>query len=191
MINKSEINDAIDAVLERAAECRAAGIKKIAFGDQLAVTFGERSVDGDRKAEAASGGLEIPELGPRDDEGWAEYTRPVRLDPETAATAELGDDDPTEAILGFYAALMRGEDVRPRLLEPDSDMIGRKLERLEAWSFQLVVIRALRLRGRARATARLYLEVEIDGKRDSGTDQIKLRRAGGDDGPWRIERPPT
>ncbi|OSC42538.1 hypothetical protein [Mycobacterium decipiens] len=135
--------------------------------------------------------LTIPATSERDDDGWADYPTPIVLTPAEAGDMSPGDADPAAAVIGFYAALMRGDDdLGGHLLWPDDDVIMRKLETLRGWTFRKLKIRSVRLRGTRKATMRIDFEIEIDGKRDDGTDEIKLVRDG-DDGPWRIERPPT
>lgn len=134
--------------------------------------------------------LTIPGITERDDDGWADYRAPIVLTLAEAADMSAGDADPAAVAAGFYAALMRGDDVTGHLLRPDDNIRVRKLETLRGWTFHRVEIRSVRLRGTSKATIRVAIEIEIGGKRDGGADEITLQRDG-DDGPWRIERPPT
>ncbi|CAM4368883.1 hypothetical protein MB901379_04684 [Mycobacterium basiliense] len=134
--------------------------------------------------------LTVPPTTQRDLEGWADYTAPIVLTPAAAADVSPGCGDPALAVIGFYAALMRNDDVTGYLLTPDDNVMVRKLETLRSWTFRRLEVRSVRLRGSRKATIRIAVEIDVDGKRDDGTDEIKLQRDG-DDGPWRIERPPT
>ncbi|QUR69296.1 hypothetical protein [Mycobacterium spongiae] len=135
--------------------------------------------------------LKIPPTTERDDDGWADYTEPIVLTPEEAADMSPGDANPAAAVVGFYAALMRGDDdVDGHVLCPDDDIIASKLEMLRSWTIHRLEVRSIRPRGTRRATVRVAIEIEIDGTHDAGTDEVKLQRKG-EVGPWRIERPPT
>ncbi|WP_373202471.1 hypothetical protein [Mycobacterium marinum] len=134
--------------------------------------------------------LIIPATKERDDDGWADYVEPIVLTPAQAADLAPGNADPAAAVVGFYAALMRGDDLTGHLLWPDDNIIIDKLETLRGWTFHRLEVLAVRLRGQSKATIRVAVEIEVDGKRDGGTDEVKLQRDG-DGGPWRIERPPT
>lgn len=135
--------------------------------------------------------LTIPPTTEKDADGWADYTPPIVLTPPQAHDIAPGDADPAALVVGFYAALMRGDDDLARyLLWPDDDVIVSKIETLRSWTFHQLTVKSIRLRGTARATLRMAMEIDIDGRRDEGTDEIKLQRDG-EGGPWRIERPPT
>lgn len=135
--------------------------------------------------------LIIPPLAASDARGWAQYAEPILITPDDAAELRPGQDTPEAVTAGFYAALMRGDpDVSELCIKEEATgRVDDKLAELRTWRVHRVELRARRLRGTQRCTIRLHFDVEANGRRHSGEDQIELRRD--DEGRWRVSRPPT
>jgi len=128
-----------------------------------------------------------------------DYVDSVTLDKETAQLPEnvnAGQGSPEAAVTHFYSSLIR-RDKRYREVLPGfqhtkadipPDVLRGKLQEYEKWKFWAVKLMGRSKQGDDEYYVRVFLDVEFQGKRDSGTDTVTVQKF---DGGWFVVRPPT
>jgi len=122
-------------------------------------------------------------------DGWLDYVDAPRLDRSGARAVSPGDASPEAAVTHFYASRLRG-DARWRevLVSPPSARLERALAELEEWQFHSFQLVGRKERAPGSLWLRVRFEIEVEGDRDSGTDEVGVREV---DGSWRIESVPS
>lgn len=121
--------------------------------------------------------------------GWLEYVAAARLDPSSARGVLPGDVSAEAAVTHFYASRLRGDQRwREVLASPPSERLERNLADLETWKFHSFELVGRKERAPGSLWLRVRFEIEVDGARDEGTDEVGVREV---DGRWRIESVPS
>lgn len=125
------------------------------------------------------------------DGGWESYDTAIRIDATSAADLRPGTSSPEAATAHFYASLVRRDEAYRDVIPDDdgSEVLAHKLATLRAWTFEAVELVARRLRGQARCSMRIAMNVVTERGPAQSTDEVELRRQ--DDGRWLVTRPPT
>lgn len=107
---------------------------------------------------------------------------PAALDPSAAET-------PSEVVAVFYDSRIRGDDRWKEVLVPEpSGRLERSLKRIEDWTFIEFEVVGEEPSSSGGVWVKVRFTIEIDGDRDSGTDEVELKQV---DGRWRISDIPT
>jgi hypothetical protein len=121
--------------------------------------------------------------------GWLEYVDAAPLDRSSARGVAPGDASAEAAVTHFYASRLRGDERwREVLTSPPSARLERGLAELQSWKFHSFQLVARKERAPGSLWVRVRFEIEVDGDRDEGTDEVGVRLV---DGRWRIESVPS
>ncbi len=137
---------------------------------------------------AASEGFVPPATRPGEN-GWEMYVDPPTLTSENVTGLKPGNDTPEAAVAHFYASRIQGDKLWEQVLvSPRSKRLERKLSRLEKWKFLEFRLVKRKARDGGGLWMKIHMVVEINGKQDSGTDDVGLVKKGDE---WFIESVPT
>ncbi|MBI2901622.1 MAG: hypothetical protein HYY17_15675 [Planctomycetes bacterium] len=132
-----------------------------------------------------------PDTKPGAKEGWEDYVEPPMYDAEKVKDLAPGLDSPEAAVVHFYASRIRGDEKWKEALPPREKWdksLERKLAKMEKWVFKKMQLVGRKKVGEDEWYVKIYMEVEIEGKKDSGKDTATVRRI---EGKWYVARPPT
>lgn len=161
-------------------------LKYVLLGLALAIAEPGCGEEGGKKKEFTP-----PATKEADKDGWEAYVDPPVLDEQSSRDLSPGTDSPEAAIVHFYASRIRGDEKYLEALPPRekwSDSLKRKIDQISKWTFKKAQIVARKKNGGASFYVKVYLEVEVDGKKDSGKDTATVEKI---DGKWYVVRPPT
>lgn len=125
-----------------------------------------------------------------DAQGWTVFAQPVTITVESAAGVTPGGATPEDAVAHFYASRIRRDRRWQDVVPPArgrSRNLTRALRELESWRYFTVRVEAKKCDSDTQCGIRIYMEVEADGDRDTGTDQVGVEQI---DGRWFVTQPP-
>lgn len=121
--------------------------------------------------------------------GWESYVEPMMIDAQTAAGLTPAPDSPEAAVVRFLASRIRGDDAWQDAMVDDPGRKTRKaLKTWKGWRLNAAQIQSRKMRGADRGYVRVWVDLTIDGKSETGSDDFSVRREG--DG-WRISEVPS
>jgi len=112
------------------------------------------------------------------DEDWMDYVRPAELqkkdfDKEGKEEFRINQELPEAVVLYFYAKLMQGDDACQNVLYPGAST-QEELQHIKKWTFHKVrLLRKVRS-SFSRVWIMLSYDVEFQGDREQGEDEIEL-----------------
>ncbi|MDP2305737.1 MAG: hypothetical protein Q8P18_06890 [Pseudomonadota bacterium] len=123
------------------------------------------------------------------EDGWQFYTNAPAWDLPAVADLAPGDATPEAAVVHFYASRMR-KDLRWEEVLPAvrSDVLVRKLARMEGWTIRTLRLVARKQRSDRRWYVKVHLDLLRDGKEVAFRDDATVERDGDR---WVVTRPPT
>jgi len=137
---------------------------------------------------AAETPFQPPETAPGDD-GWENYVDPPMIDSATAASLRPEPNSPEAAVVLFLASRIRGDRAWKGAMSGDLDRKGKKsVKTWKKWKLNAAQIKARKMRGEDRGYVSVWMDLTIDGDKETGTDDFTVRREA--DG-WRISGVPT
>jgi len=147
----------------------------------LAVTLGS--------AIPATAGSYSPPATKPGDKGWLDYVDPRLLDSGSARGLEPRPETPEAAVVLFLASRIRGDGVWKKAIAADPGRRAKRaLAKWQGWKLRKAQLRARKLRGENRGYVRVWFELSISGKTETGTDDFTVvKEAGG----WRVKEPPS
>lgn len=122
-------------------------------------------------------------------DGWRRYVNAPMVDQATVGHLNPEPVSPEAAVTRFLSSRVRGDDAWKGAMVTDlSDRAGRALAEWGEWQLQRYQLRARKDPRSEQAYIRVFLEISVKGRTDSGEDEFELVREGGQ---WRIARPPA
>lgn len=99
--------------------------------------------------------------------------------------------DPASLVSYFYASRIRKDNKWKDVLKPEDqwdETMKKKLEKYSEWQFNKFMLVKKQLESANTMYITIYMEIEVKGKKDGGTDQVTLKKQGDK---WIIVRVPT
>jgi hypothetical protein len=163
------------------------------------VTWWQRGAEGGEGAGAweqppsppqAAGELEVPPVVQEED-GWESYRDPIILGDGNVKDLMPGQSTPEAAVVHFYASRIRRDEHYLDVLPPKEQWTGKlagALEKMDKWTFIEVRLMGRKKLSEDEVWIKVYMEVEVEGKPDSGMDEVTLNKIGDK---WFVVEPPT
>ena len=124
-------------------------------------------------------GITISEENKPDEYSWSEYSDQPMIDAANAKDiTSFSIDDPESMITFFYASKIRQDDKWKEVLAPKeqwSSRLSYSLEKYENWKFTKFQLRRKKRYSDRGWWFEIYIEIEVQGKTDGGTDECDLR----------------
>ena len=137
---------------------------------------------------AVAGSYSPPDTKPGD-KGWSDYVDPPMLDSGSARGLEPRPETPEAAVVLFLASRIRGDGAWKKAMTADPGRRAKRaLAKWQDWKLRKAQLRARKLRGENRGYVRVWFELSISGKTETGTDDFTVVKEAG---VWRIKEPPS
>ena len=113
------------------------------------------------------------------------------LDNTNAKTIKSYENTPESVVTYFYASKIRGDDKWKEVMIPESEWDERvkyKVEKYSKWTITKFQLREKKKSGETSYYIKIYMEIEVDGKKDGGEDTVTVKMI---NGKWTIISIPT
>ncbi|MFN7142678.1 MAG: hypothetical protein ACK4YP_02800 [Myxococcota bacterium] len=122
-------------------------------------------------------------------DGWQFYIDAPTWDGASVADLAPGTTSPEAAVVHFYASRIRGDTRWEEVLPAErTDLLARKLARMDGWAIRNLRLVARKQRSPARWYVKVALDLVRDGKEVAFRDDATVEREGER---WVVARPPT
>jgi len=122
---------------------------------------------------------------------WEEFEDPLMIDKTNAKKVKKYENTPESVVTYFYASRIRGDNKWEKIIPPEaerSDRLERKLETYAKWNITKFHLVSKTEYEKNKYWVKVYFEIEINGKTDSGTDEATVILK---NGKWIISSVPT
>ena len=122
---------------------------------------------------------------------WEIYEKPLMISKTNANTINAFENTPESIVSYFYASKIRNDKKWQKVipaLENRSEKLKRNLIKYERWNISRFQLRSKTEFEKNKLWVKIFFEIEYDGQKDSGTDEVTLHLI---DGVWIIVGVPT